>query len=203
LALIETILDAARVEAGQLQLMKQPMAAADVINDAIIKARDLHGPQHVDVAVELPQHMPPLDIDPQYGARAVAVLIGHAMDTAIGARGRAVRIRMGLPATGDTTRRAHMARLHIEFVSQSNRPSLLEAQLQGKLHSSSGRGMVLRLSLARAVIELHGGEVEVTRGTHGAAVVTCWLPMAHGQPLPRYEHIAIEPALIMPNKGRE
>ncbi len=173
LALIETILDAARVEAGQLQLVVQPLPAAELLEDAIAKARDLHGPDHVDVAVDIAPDMPPIRIDPQHGARAVAVLIAHAMDTVVALQHK--RIRVGVSPATD---RPHMARLHIEYLADANRPSLLEAQLQGKLHASTGRGTVLRLSLSRAVVELHDGSVDVARGPQGTAVVACWLPLA-------------------------
>ena len=72
---------------------------------------------------------------------------------------------------------APTAQLHIEYFTPRGRPSLLEQQFEGRIPTSSGRGMVLRLSLARAVVELHGGTVRVTRGPQGAAVVTCTLPV--------------------------
>jgi hypothetical protein len=91
--------------------------------------------------------------------------------------GRAIRVRVGAAGVSDD-KHPNMARIHIEYVAAANRPSLLEAQLRGKLHKTSGRGKVLRLSLSRAVLELHGGSVDVGHGPHGAAMVTCWLPFA-------------------------
>jgi signal transduction histidine kinase len=177
LALIETILDAARVEAGQLQLMPAPTDIDDLVGEALETARNLLAERKLEVIVEMARGIPPLQVDSTYGGRAIAVLIAHAMQTATGARGRSIRVRGSMPAreqyAGGT-----MARVDIEYVTEASRPSMLEAQLAGKLTTGSGRGMVLRLSLARTIIELHGGLVEVGRGPHGAAVVTCWLPIA-------------------------
>ncbi len=185
LVLIETILDAARVEAGQLRLAPQALAPDTLIRDALAKARDLSGNQNADIVVELAPGMPPLLVDPAHAPRALAVLITHALQTATESSPRAVRLRGTLPAVGrDQQPAPAMARFHIGFVASANRPSLLEAQLEGKLPSSTDRGMVLRLSLARAIIELHGGRIEVGRGPHGAAVVTCWLPVITTNPLP-------------------
>ena len=179
LALIETILDAARVEAGQLQLMPTAVHIDELIAEALKTARNLRAEQRLEVIVEMARGIPPIMVDTTYGARAVAVLIAHAMQTATNARGRSIRVRGSLPAraqySGDT-----MARVDIEYVEAASRPSMLEAQLAGKLTTGTGRGMVLRLSLARTIIELHNGRVEVGRGPHGAAVVTCWLPIASG-----------------------
>lgn len=177
LALIETILDAARVEAGQLSLSPTPVDIDDLVADALLTARNLCAAQDLEVIVEMARGIAPLVVDPTYGARAVAVLIAHAMQTAVGARGRAIRVRGSLPARAQYAG-GTLARLDIEYVAAANRPSLLEAQLAGKLTTGSNRGMVLRLSLARTIVELHGGRVDVGRGPHGAAVVTCWLPIA-------------------------
>lgn len=183
MALIETILDAARVEAGQLSLLPRAMKPDHLVQDAVIKARDLHGPKAVELSVEVPTELPRIEIDPTYGARAVAVLVAHAMDTASTVHSRRVRVRASRPSEASDAEGPEMVRLHIEYVAASNTPSLLEAQLQGKLHKQTGRGKVLRLSLARSIIELHRGRVEVGRGSHGAAVVTCWLPIA-GEDVP-------------------
>ncbi len=177
LALIETILDAARVEAGQLALAPAAIDVDDLIRDALVVARDLSANKSLEVIVELARGIAPVYVDPTYGPRAVAVLMAHAIQTAESAHGQAIRVRGSLPARSHEDGEA-MARLDIEYVAGENRPSLLEAQLAGKLSSGTGRGLVLRLSLARSIIELHGGRVEVGHGTHGAAVVTCRLPIA-------------------------
>ena len=184
LALTETILDAARVEAGQLQLSLQPVLATELINDALAKARDLHGQQPTEVIVELARNMPALLVDQAYAARAIAVLIAHSMDTAAPARRRALRVRGGLPV--GTRDGDGMARLHIEYDVAGSRASLLEAQLRGQIHKGTGRGAALRLSLARSILELHGGRVDVESSAHGASVVICRLPAAESsrQPTP-------------------
>jgi len=183
LVLIETILDAARVEAGQLRLSPAALAPEALIQEALSKARDLSGNQTTDIVVELAPGMAPLAVDPAHAPRAMAVLIAHALESATESSARAVRLRGTLPAVArDQQRVPAMARFHIGFVAAENRPSLLEAQLDGKLPSTAGRGMALRLSLARSILELHGGQIEVGRGPHGAAVVTCWLPVIEDLP---------------------
>ncbi len=182
LALIETILDAARVEAGQLQLMPAPVHIDEFVAEALQTARNLRAERKLEVIVEMARGIPPLNVDLTYAARAVAVLIAHAMQTATGARSRSIRVRGSLPARAQYAG-ASLARIDIEYVTQSSRPSMLEAQLAGKLTAGSGRGMVLRLSLARTIVELHHGRVEVGRGPHGAAVVTCWLPTSTLTPI--------------------
>jgi signal transduction histidine kinase len=178
LAMIETILDAARVDAGQLKLQPQSVAGDTFVRDAIAKAFDLYGDDSVEVVVEVARDLPPILVDPAYGAGALAVLIANALDSGSAEPDRAIRVRAALPPAEQGSVPASAIALHIEYVAHSNRPSLLEMQLAGKSRNDTGRGMVLRLSLARAIIELHGGSVHVGRGPHGAAVVSCWLPIA-------------------------
>jgi signal transduction histidine kinase len=173
LALIETILDAARVEAGQLSLSPSAVTLESFVADAVSKARDLHAGRSVPVIVEIPPDAPSIAADAQHGPRAVGVMIAHALEVSAATR-KPVRIRAGAPRDGHTA-------VHIEYFTPEGRPSLLEEQLLGRIPTSSGRGMVLRLSLARAVIELHGGSVGVSRGpqqgAERATIVTCYLPM--------------------------
>jgi signal transduction histidine kinase len=197
LALIETFLDAARVEAGQLQLMPAPVEADDLVAEALAKARDLCPVQNLEVRVEMARGIPPVLVDPTHVGRALGVLIAHATEGAGGARSRAVRLRGSLPARERYDGDGFMC-LDIEHAADANRPSLLEAQLAGKIPKATGRGMVLRLSLARAILELSGGAVVVGRGPHGAAVVTCFLPLVTLQALPAEEG----PTLVMRGRGQ-
>jgi signal transduction histidine kinase len=201
LALIETILDAARVEAGQMQLLRQPVAVEKLVADALAKARDLQPQHEIDMVVELVPHLPPVWVDPAHAPRALAVLCAHAIDSAVtsATRGRAIRIGCTLPEPSKA--QSGMIRLYIEYVAASKRPSLLEAQLQGQLPVSQGRGMFLRLALARAIIELHGGRVDVGRAPHGAAVVTCWLPTADPDVSVREEEVDFDmPTVRLPRR---
>jgi signal transduction histidine kinase len=170
-AMIETILDAARVEAGQLKLAPEAMPARELIDRGLTKAFDLLGERQVEIVIELGQDMPDLRADAARGPAALAVLLAHAMTEALAAKQGVVRIR----ATNDGR---PLPRIDIEHASPRTRPSHLEQQLEGRSPTKVARGAALRLSLARAIIELHGGRVEVGRGARGEAVVTCRWPSA-------------------------
>jgi signal transduction histidine kinase len=180
LALIETILDAARVEAGQLELGLQPTSAHELVRAALETSRNLCAESKVEVVVEIAKDLPELFVDPGYGARALGVFLSHAMQTSADKPGRVVRLSVvastrGSP--GELRDAAPMARLQIEYPSRQVPPELLEAQLRGESPSATGRGMVLRLGLARSLLELHGGRIAVERSARGAAVLSCWLPV--------------------------
>jgi signal transduction histidine kinase len=58
--------------------------------------------------------------------------------------------------------------------------------------SGRGRGLTLGLSLARSVLELHGGAVEVEGRLEGGVVCHVWLPLV---PPSRRPHLTSFPTL--------
>lgn len=158
LALIETILDAARVEAGQLTLERERVLISDLIGASIEKGRDLGRERPIEVVGEIAPGIPSLEVDRLQMSRALATLIGHALRSA---QRSPVRVR-ALP-------RPHRVRIVIEVPSQRFSARQLSAMLDPSREpgASPHRGLALGLGLARAVIGLHGGSVTVERD-HGS-----------------------------------
>ncbi len=162
LALIETILDAARVEAGQLDLVRDNITIPDLFEQSIEKGRDLGG--HADIAVvgEIPGHLPKLQIDRVRITRALATFVGHAMRTA---EESPIRLR----ATADDH---DVVDIEVSVPSQRFSAAQLESLLDpsGSPGTAEHRGLALGLSLARNVIGFHQGTVRVEdRGAKGTA----------------------------------
>lgn len=170
LALIETILDAARVEAGQLELESRPTHLGWLIDRAVETARALAAVDG-EIFVEVDQQIPPLPVDPNYITRAIAVIVAHGLRTGASDRGPAVvHVRASLP-TGD-----NRVRIDIELGSRTVTADELR-RLFARQATDRGRGLTLGLSLSRAVFELHAGAIEVEGGAGAAPRVHCWLPL--------------------------
>lgn len=184
LALIETILDAARVEAGQLTLAPRPMVVAALVTEAVRKARDLTNDAGGEIAVEVPDDLPPVPVDAAYLTRAVGTIIAHALRTAAGdPTSRIVRVRAALAADpGDCIS------VDVEYGSRDVPPAELEA-LFARQVTSRGRGLTLGLSLARSVIELHGGTIEVHGAPDGRPVCQASIPLTLSRERPRLSAI--------------
>jgi signal transduction histidine kinase len=161
LALIETILDAARVEEGQLSLAGEEVQFSTLFTGAVQKASELSADYPVQIFEEFESQLPPLLIDRVRVQRAVATLIAYSVRTN---RGGKMWIR--------AEREAHdRLRVDIDVPSPEHSPRELEAMLS--THSDQERrehrGLALGLRLARSVVKLHGGAVRVVdRGKKGA-----------------------------------
>jgi signal transduction histidine kinase len=175
LGLIETILDAARVEAGQLELSPRHGNVSRLVAEAVRKARELAGDAEAPVIVEVGPHLPTVPHDPAYATRALAVIVAHSIRTAAAdPTARVTRVRACTAALPG--RSGERVRIDVEYGShQVTRPDL--DLLFARQATGRGRGLTLGLSLARSVIELHGGAVEVEARPQGGTVCHVWMPL--------------------------
>lgn len=151
LALIETILDAARVGAGQLDIVSERCTVRELLELAIEKGCDLAGDHVMQVRTELAEGLPALEVDEVRTARALASLVGRSMRMAeagplvirAAPSGSAVRIDVVV-----NTSRFHAHHLEA-LLDPGNSPGV----------TAKYRGLALGLSLARTIIRMHGGSV--------------------------------------------
>lgn len=187
LGLIESILDTARVEAGQLTLLPRPVDVAQLATEAVRRARELAADAHHEVVVEVAEGLPEIPVDPAYAARAIALVIGHAIRSgAADPAARSVRVRATRPAGPEPG-----VRIDVELGGRTTTPAEVEA-LFARRATSRGKSLTLGLSLARSIIELHGGSVTVEVTPDGAPLVQCWLPLVIPGKRPR---LSSKPAL--------
>src|SRR5690606_19288363 len=151
LALIETILDAARVEARQLALVVDDVELGELVDAAMLKARDLGGDSAVQIEVQVEDRAIALSVDLVRVARAIATLVGHALRTS------------DAPNAVLLSAKLDGARVCIDIHIPSRRYSA--AQLEALLDPSKTvgsrqhRGLALGLGVVRSVIQLRGGSV--------------------------------------------
>lgn len=167
LALIETILDAARVEAGQLSLLLDAAEVPALLEDAAMKGIDLASSPEVVIMPSWDEHLPLVRVDPVRIPRALATFVAHALRSTtsgeLHVHGSAVpggvRIDIELPRPDPD--------LETLLKPSPRRPE------------TQHRGLALGLRLARSVVELHGGTVEIgERG--GVPAVSVLLPEMPG-----------------------
>jgi signal transduction histidine kinase len=181
LALIETILDAARVEVGQLTLLPRPTDPSIIVREAIRKAYDLASDTEGEAVASIEPDLPAIPVDPLHVTRSIAVVIAHALRAGASPNGKPVWVRADRAAEGADA----PVRVDVEHASAAVTVQEIEG-LFARRSTSRARGLTLGLSLARSVIELHGGSVSVRAGADGAPIITVTLSLALPRLPPRH-----------------
>jgi len=171
LALVQTILDSARVEAGELELAPDMTVVGDVVMSAVLDARDLSGGSAVQVIGEVQPGLPRMRLD---ATRMVEALTAIVLSAVRFTEEGEVHVRATLPAPGDRLR------VDVETSGRSAQSSEREKLFEAFRHADRARrhgSLGLGLALARSIVELHQGSIDVDTLQEGGMVFHVFLPM--------------------------
>jgi signal transduction histidine kinase len=171
LVLIDTILDSARVEAGELEVTPERTLIDDVVMSSVLEARDLSVGSEVQIMGEIQPGIPPLLIDATRIAQALTAVV---MTAARFSDKGIVPVRATLPED------AHRLRIEVETSGEGLPPTEREKIFDAFKSAESARrqgGLGLGLQLARSIVEIHGGTIEVDSTEAGGMVFRVWLPI--------------------------
>ncbi len=163
LILVETILDAARVEAGQLQLEHTELKVDALLEQALSKARDLTPDSNILTQLDFSEDLPETSGDRLRLAHALSTFFAHSRRTA---ERDSLRVLVECePKPERPTLKKRTITIHVEIPSSQFSAKDLESMLHPETHPGQHRGLSLALRLAKSIIELHGGQVVVTGRT--------------------------------------
>jgi signal transduction histidine kinase len=174
LYLVDTILDAARVEAGELTVHPELTRVGDVVMPAVLDARELTAGMLVEITGEIQPGVPRILADPSRLAQGLTAIVLVASRFA--EKGHVV-VRAAMPVGGE------QLRIDVEVtgrgISATDREKIFDAFKhadRARRHGSLGLGP----SLARAIVELHGGAIDVETTEAGGTVFHVWVPSELG-----------------------
>jgi signal transduction histidine kinase len=174
LYLVNTILDAARVEAGELTVSPEWIRVGDVVMPAVLGAREFTAGTQVQIVGEIQPDVPRILVDP---VRIEQALVAIILVAARFAESGHVGVRAAMPGAGE--------QLRIDVVvsgrgiSPADREKIFDAFKhadRARRHGSLGLGP----SRARAIVELHGGGLDVETTEAGGTVFHVWIPSERG-----------------------
>jgi signal transduction histidine kinase len=176
LHLIQTILDAARAEAGELLVTPEATRVGDVVMAAIVDARELVNEGDVNIVGEIQPGVPRIWVDPTRLTQALTSVILTGIRFA---EQGVVRVRATVPAQGE-----HL-RIDVDVPGRGVPGADLERIFEAfkdperaRKHGSLGLG----LSLARSIMELHGGTIEASTHQGTGTEFHVWLPVDRSAP---------------------
>jgi signal transduction histidine kinase len=171
--MVESLLDLARIEAGQLDFKAHAVALSDLlqnVGDSLsVKARD----KGLGLTLEIPPGLPRIAGD---GDRLAQVFV-NLLDNAV----------KHTPAGGQITLRAETDPNGVTIAVQDtgvgippdDLPRVFERFYQVDKSRKSDRrsGMGLGLAITKQIVEAHGGVIQVASALGKGTTFTVWLPL--------------------------
>ena len=171
--MVSDLLDLTRIEAGKIELLSQALPLADVVCDAIEGLRHVAAARGVRVTVDL-DPCPLVWADPDKVHQVIANLLANAIK--FSPPGAEVVVTACPDAGG-------LVRLAVEDagpgVPAAERERVFDKFYQvGRIEGERLPGTGLGLTIARHLVELHGGRLWVEDATRGGAKFVVLLPAA-------------------------
>jgi two-component system, chemotaxis family, CheB/CheR fusion protein len=159
--LVDDLLDVSRISRGKIELRKGPIELASAVNHAVDAARHLVESKSIDLNVSLPQEPVYLNADPIRLAQVVGNLLSNACKFT--SKGGRIWLTAELTSKGDQSPEV-LIRVQDTGIGiaadQLDRVFDMFVQLDTSLERSVS-GLGIGLTLAKNLVELHGGSMEV------------------------------------------
>jgi PAS domain S-box-containing protein len=176
--LVDDLLDVARITRGKIRVRKQRVSVRSVVDTAIETSRPQIEAAGHTLTVTMPEATPTLDADPTRLAQVLANLLNNAAKytprggmIGIEVTPEGERVRVSVSDNGIGIPAALLPRIFDAFTQASQ-----------ALDRAQG-GLGVGLTLARRLVELHGGTLEaLSDGPGHGSTFTVTLPIVEGEP---------------------
>lgn len=158
--LIDDLLDVSRITSGKIQLQREPTPLSALLNSAIDANNAAIAAKAIKLEVNVPETPCVLDVDPTRFVQVISNLLHNA--TKFTEPGGSIRVSARVSDGNDRTPRKLLLSvtdsgigIHADFL-----PRVFDLFTQGD-RGSSQPGLGIGLALARRLVEMHGGEIDV------------------------------------------
>ena len=171
--LINDILDISKIEAGQIQLKREPHRVGEFVEAAAEGIAAFAESRGIVVERRVPEDLPPVSVDLDRMVQVVTNLLSNAVKfspagsrVTLSAARAAGELTLSVTDRGRGIAPADMDRLFQKF-----------QQLDSSAAREAG-GTGLGLAICRGIVEEHGGRIAVESRPGEGATFTIWLPLS-------------------------
>ncbi len=199
-ALVDQILDLAKLSAGRLEVQREPLSLRAFVIDVASEIEPLVIEKGLALSLQVPASLPRLSTDPMHLRQILVNLLGNAVkftaagtitvratlvrDAARDLEGRAARQRPLLAAGGSWVA-LQVADEGIGIAEKDLQRIFDEFEQvdPGARGDSARRGTGLGLTITRRLARLLDGDITVESTPGRGSVFTCWLPLDPAPPV--------------------
>jgi histidine kinase len=185
-----------KAEAGQIQLEKERIDPADLVETAVVRLRPQFTDKNVTLTTEIPPDLPPVTVDPARMTQVLLNLLGNALQYTP----RGGRVSVQLSVNGDQLSVKEEWRLrdtghrlpHTDHrllitvtdtgigLAAEHLPHIFERFYRvDKSRSRAGGGSGIGLTISKHLVEAHGGAlIADSLGLHQGSTFTVILPLS-------------------------
>ncbi|MCG0239204.1 MAG: ATP-binding protein [Firmicutes bacterium] len=174
--LINDVLDLSRIEAGRMELHRQPVQVAAAVRSALQELEVYRVQRQIEVATEIPPDLPPVYADPDRLGQVLVNLLGNAFKfsdpggrVTVRARTEEGMVRVEVSDTGPGIPPEDLERIFERFY-----------RVSGPTSRKGGTG--LGLAICRAIVQEHGGRIWAESRLGEGSTFIFTLPIAQAPP---------------------
>lgn len=172
--LIQDLLEVTRLESGNLSMELRPDPVLPLVMEAATMLRPLATARSITLDVAVDDAVPPVVMDSARVLQVISNLVGNAIKFT--------------PTHGSIRLEAEAIDGHVRFSIADTGPGIPPEQLPHvfgrfwQAHRGDRRGVGLGLSIARGIVEAHGGSIWVQSGEGAGTTFYFTLPIATASP---------------------
>jgi signal transduction histidine kinase len=171
--LVADLQELAQAEAGQLALLRQPASLAGIVEQAVTILRPQANAKGLMLSVDLPDNLPPVDVDPERVGQVLRNLLNNAVahtpqggEVAVAARSGDREVVVSVRDTGTGIAAEHLPYVFDRFYRAD----------KSRARQTGGAG--LGLAIAKQLVIAHGGSIKVESAPEQGTTFTFTLPVA-------------------------
>ncbi|HSB88683.1 MAG TPA: ATP-binding protein [Anaerolineales bacterium] len=174
--LIDNLLESLSIEAGRFSVRRRPLPLQQVIDEAARVMRPLLNRRRQELECQIPAGLPLLSIDPMRITQVLVNLLSNASKYSPVQD----RILLSVEAPAGNSVRVSVSD-HGEGIPPSERESLFRRFVRLSVSDAPQYGVGLGLSVVKAIVEEHGGQVGVDERPGGGSIFWFTLPRDEGR----------------------
>jgi signal transduction histidine kinase/ActR/RegA family two-component response regulator len=190
--LIDDLMDVSRITSGKIALQREPTALANLVHSAVETNRAALDAKHIELSVDLPEGPCVIDVDPTRFVQILANLLHNAAKFTNDGGSVSIGARITQPANDLNPRIVISVVDSGVGISPELLPRVFDLFTQGETRVSQP-GLGIGLALARRLVELHGGSLDVrSEGAGRGSEFVVDLPLSRTPLVPATERRADE-----------